>query len=500
MMRLGKLLKTPYFWFAAITASLAGIFSYAPQLTTLIQYPIQTDWQIAFYTAAYRLLFPVSVLVAAWRFRVRGGLVVCLLIGSVILSSVFVNSQFPNAWIDLGDIILGIVLSWVVGKQGEMKQRLEDTAAELKRQSATLRVEITQRKHAEDQYRLIAEHSADIIYKLAVREEKFTYVSPSAGRLLGYTEQEALIVKLADVLTPESYEKQRNQLMKDFQNGTTSSTLQLELIHKDGRVIPFEVHASFVYDEKGEPAEIVGVARDITERKKMEEQLIMQARLASIGQLTSGLAHELNNPLTSVISFSSLLLKKKFTEETKQDLKIINDEAQRIAGIVKNLLTFSRKQPQEKRPTKINECIRKVLEMRTYEQKVNNIRVNVHFDQDLPQVMANDSQLQQVFFNLVINAEFFMLEAHRKGTLDITTEKAGNYIRALFADDGPGIPGENMKRLFTPFFTTKAIGKGTGLSLSICLGIITEHGGRIWAESEPPKGATFIIELPLIRK
>ena len=360
--------------------------------------------------------------------------------------------------------------------------------------------DITARKQAEEQYRLIAEYSADVIYKLTIKEEQYTYVSPSVERLLGYTDREALALKLRDVLTPESYEKQRNELIKDLQNGTSYGTLQLEVIHKDGHIIPVEVHASLVRDEKGEPVEIVGVARDITERKKMEEQLIMQDRLASIGQLTSGLAHELNNPLTGVISFSALLLQRELPEDIRQDVKIINEEAQRTANIVKNLLTFARKQPQEKQPTNINECIQKVLELRAYEQKVNNIQVNVRFDPDLPLIMGNSSQLQQVFFNIVINAEFFMLEAHGKGTLTVTTEKAGNSVRALFADDGPGISKENMRHLFTPFFTTKEVGKGTGLSLSICLGIITEHGGRIWAESEPGKGTTFILELPIYNR
>lgn len=360
--------------------------------------------------------------------------------------------------------------------------------------------DITERKRSEEKYRLIAEYSADVIYKLSIKEEQFNYVSPSAERLLGYTEKEALAIKLRDVLTPESYEKQRNELQIDLRSGKPSSTLQLEVFHKDGYVIPFEVHASLVRDEEGEPVEIVGVARDLTERKKIEEQLIMQDRLASIGQLTSGLAHEINNPLTSVIGYSSLLLNRKLAEDIRQDLKVICNEAERIASIVKNLLTFARKQSQEKQPTNINECIQKVLEMRAYEQKVNNILVNFRLDPDLPQIMGNSSQLQQVFFNIVINAEFFMLEARRKGTLKITTEKAGNSVRALFADNGPGISGENMRRLFTPFFTTKEAGKGMGLSLSICLGIITEHGGRIWAESEPGRGTTFILELPIYKR
>ncbi len=491
-MRLGKLLRTQYFWYVAVMALLAGVCSYAPQLTTLIR----TDWQVDYYIAAYRLLFLLSVAIAAWRFGVKGGLVVCIVIGPVIFSSVLVNSRLPNAWIDFFAIALGIVFSLMVGKQGEMKQRLEETTAEISKQSAMLKLEISERKQAEEKYRLIAEHSADVIYKLNIKEEQFNYVSPSVERLLGYTDREALNLNLRDVLTPESYEKQYNEMVKDIQNGTFYSTLQLDVIHKDGRIIPFEVHATLVLDEKREPAEIVGVARDITERKKMEEQIIMQDRLASIGQLTSGLAHELNNPLTSVISFSSLLLKQEFTEETKQDLKIIYDEAQRIADTVKNLLTFTRRQSQEKKPTNINECIRTVLEMRAYEQKVNNILISEHLDTHLPQIIGSSSQLQQVFFHIVINAEFFMLEANKKGTLSITTEKAGNYIRATFTDDGPGISGENMKRLFTPFFTTKEVGKGTGLSLSICLGIINEHGGMIYANSEASKGATFTVELP----
>ena len=232
----------------------------------------------------------------------------------------------------------------------------------------------------------------------------------------------------------------------------------------------------------------------------MQEQLIMQDRLASIGQLTSGVAHELNNPLTGVIGFSELLLQRELPDDVKQDLKTINDEAQRTARIVKNLLTFARKQPEEKQPLDINESIQRVLELRAYEQKVNNIQVNTRFVPDLPQVMGNNSQLQQVFFNIVINAEFFMLQAHGRGTLTVTTEKAGDCVRASFADDGPGISEENMRRLFIPFFTTKEVGKGTGLGLSICQGIIAEHGGRIWAESELGKGATFILELPAYSK
>jgi PAS domain S-box-containing protein len=357
--------------------------------------------------------------------------------------------------------------------------------------------DISERKKAEEQYRLVTENSADVIYKLSIKDERYTYVSPSVKRLLGYTDEEALALTPRMILTAESYEHQISELMKDMKSGTIHRTLQLDAIHKEGYIVPIEVHGGFVYDENGEPVEIVGVARDITERKKMGEQIIMQDRLASIGQLTSGVAHELSNPLTSILSFSSFLLQKDLPDDVKQDLQTINDEAERIALMAKNLLAFARKQPREKQLLNINEGIKQVLELRAYEQKVNNIRVESILAADLPEIMANGPQLQQVFFNIIINAEFFMVKAHGKGVLTIKTEKAGDYVRASFNDDGPGISVTDQKQLFTPFFTTKEQGQGTGLSLSICMGIITEHGGRIWAESEPGKGSTFILELPV---
>jgi signal transduction histidine kinase len=145
----------------------------------------------------------------------------------------------------------------------------------------------------------------------------------------------------------------------------------------------------------------------------------------------------------------------------------------------------------------INGVIEKVLELRAYEQRVSNIQINTQFAPDLPEIMADYFQLQQVFLNIVINAEHFMIEAHKRGTLAITTERIGDTIRASFTDDGPGISKENLGHLFNPFFTTKEVGKGTGLGLSICHGIITEHGGRIYAESKLGKGTTFVVELPI---
>jgi PAS domain S-box-containing protein len=290
-----------------------------------------------------------------------------------------------------------------------------------------------------------------------------------------------------------------------------------EILPKNNTFDDFEVEHAFpsigrktmllnarrIYKEGNRRRRILLAIEDITERKRMkeqlliEEQLIITDRLASIGELASGIAHELNNPLTSVIGFSQLLLGKELPDDIREDIKVIHSEAQRTAEVMKNLLIFARRHAPVKRLVNINSVIEKVLTVRAYEQRVENIQVITRLAPDLPVTMADYFQLQQVFLNIIINAEHFMLEAHQRGTLTITTQRVGSTIRASFTDDGPGIAKENLGHLFDPFFTTKEVGEGTGLGLSICHGIITEHNGRIYAESEPGRGATFIVELPI---
>jgi PAS domain S-box-containing protein len=259
----------------------------------------------------------------------------------------------------------------------------------------------------------------------------------------------------------------------------------------------FHESASPLFSEKGEIIGSVNVARDITQQKRIEEQLIMTDRLASIGELSSGIAHELNNPLTSVIGFSQLLMEGDVPANMKEELGIVYSEAQRAAVIVKNLLTFARKHAPAKQLSQINTVVEDVLRLRYYEQKVNNIEVEKHLAVNLPEIMMDHFQMQQVFLNIIVNAESAMLEGRHRGKLILTTEKSEGVIRVTFADDGPGIAKENLKRIFDPFFTTKEVGKGTGLGLSICHGIVTEHGGKIYVMSENGQGTTFVVELPL---
>jgi PAS domain S-box-containing protein len=252
-----------------------------------------------------------------------------------------------------------------------------------------------------------------------------------------------------------------------------------------------------LFNEKGEITGSIIIARDVTLQKRIDEQLIVTERLASIGELSSGIAHELNNPLTSVIGFSQLLMEGDVPPEIKEELNTVYTEAQRAATIVKNLLTFARKHTPVKQMSQINRVVEDVLRLRTYEQKVNNIEIEKHLAENLPDIMMDHFQMQQCFLNIVVNAEFAMLEAHNEGKLIITTEQDGDIVRTSFTDNGPGISRENLKRIFDPFFTTKEVGKGTGLGLSICHGIVQEHGGKIYARSEKGQGATMIVELPL---
>ncbi|OGO19592.1 MAG: hypothetical protein A2Z15_07650 [Chloroflexi bacterium RBG_16_50_11] len=235
---------------------------------------------------------------------------------------------------------------------------------------------------------------------------------------------------------------------------------------------------------------------DISEERIKQERLYLTDRLASVGEMASGIAHELNNPLTSVIALSEMLAVQDVPEAMREDILAINSEAKRAAVVVKNMLSFARRHSPQKQLASINSIIEDVLKLRTHEHKVTNINIVCKMTADLPEIMVDLFQIQQVFINIILNAEQAMIEAHGGGTLTIATERAGNKVRVLFTDDGPGIDPQYLHRIFDPFFTTKGVGKGTGLGLSISYGIVTAHNGLIYAKSKIGEGATFIVELP----
>ncbi len=190
-------------------------------------------------------------------------------------------------------------------------------------------------------------------------------------------------------------------------------------------------------------------------------------------------------------------MRKNTDEKVTQDLERIHNEAQRAAKVIENLLTFARRREPAKEYSNINDIVQRALELRAYELKTGNIEVALDLAPSLPEIMVDFHQIQEVFLNIILNAEQVMIEANGGGKLTIKTGEIEDYIRISFTDDGPGIPAEHLDKVFDPFFTTRGERGGTGLGLSLCHGIVAEHGGKIYAKSKAGKGATFLVQLPL---
>jgi len=363
--------------------------------------------------------------------------------------------------------------------------------------------DITERKRMEEALRQSEENyralfDSSVIGTIVIDAEtmKLVMANQAAAKMFGLSSaEEALELDPLDFFHPEDKEKIVEIAEKNLFEQDSQHTYELRAVTKDGREIWISATGARIMHE-GRLAGLISFT-DITEQKRQNERLMMTDRLASIGELAAGTAHELNNPLTTITGFSQLLMEKEVSEDIRQDLKLIYSEAQRAANVTKNLLTFARKHTPVKQLNQINNIIEDILKLRAYEHKANGIEVKRQFAPNLPEILVDYFQMQQVFLNLIINAEYFITEAHNRGTLTIATKKQNSTVRISIADDGPGIPQENLSRLFDPFFTTKEAGKGTGLGLSICHGIVTEHGGQIYAKSQQGKGATIFVELPI---
>jgi two-component system NtrC family sensor kinase len=263
----------------------------------------------------------------------------------------------------------------------------------------------------------------------------------------------------------------------------------------DGRILTATLSAVTGAETKVEG--VVLVIADVTERRRMEEQLARTEKLSSLGQMITGIAHELNNPLASVLGYSQLVRAASHDEQLNRRLVVIHDEARRCQRIVRDLLSFARRHEPERRPLSLNEVTNSVLRLIGYQLRLDNIEVSADFDPGLPPVLGDPHELQQAILNLVTNAQHAIREAGRGGTIRFTTARSrSGGVTLAVADDGPGIPEQHVSRIFDPFFTTKKAGSGTGLGLSIVYGIITTHGGSIELQSRPGGGASFTITLP----
>lgn len=240
----------------------------------------------------------------------------------------------------------------------------------------------------------------------------------------------------------------------------------------------------------------IEVYRDITPERLLEDKVLQREKLAAVGQLVSGIAHELNNPLTAVTGYAQLLAGAPLPAEFAEKAERLRQEAERATRIVSNLLLFARGGKAEKQLVRVEDVLERSLSLRAYELKVENIEVVREFPSELPPVLADPHQLEQVFLNILLNAEQAILSAQNRGCITLRATAEGGRLRLLFSNDGPGIAPDLLPHIFDPFVTTKPAAEGTGLGLYISRSIVREHGGEIHAGSVPEGGARFIVELP----
>lgn len=360
-------------------------------------------------------------------------------------------------------------------------------------------------KDSEQRYRLIADKTADVIWQMDL-DLRFTYVNAAVYTVLGYRPEEYMGTCLSDHVEAEDLPVIAKVVMAGLQDGTAGADAMLEtrLRHKDGRMIPVEVHGSLILDDQGNPQRIQGTTRDVTQQRRISEQLQVSQRLEAVGQLAGGVAHDFNNLLTVINSGADLVLEELRPDDpVRVDLMEIRRAGQRAAVLTRQLLAFSRKQVLEPRPLNMDELVHDLLGM-LRRLLGEQIRIEVHSEPDLGVVRADPGQLEQVMVNLAVNARDAMPDG---GTLSIglgrvMIEEAradtvpGEYLMVSVSDTGIGMDKTTQAHIFEPFFTTKSVGKGTGLGLAMVWGIVKQSGGHVEVQSEVGVGTTFRIYLP----
>jgi PAS domain S-box-containing protein len=273
--------------------------------------------------------------------------------------------------------------------------------------------------------------------------------------------------------------------------------LELPFLRREGSMTRFVVHLSSMREKSGDSSSAVVVMTDVTEASLLQAKLAHAEKMAALGQLVSGVAHEVNNPLSGIVGFTDLLLENpELPEFARENLGIILQEAERTRLIVQNMLRFAREMPPQRELVQVNAVLRQTLKLRSYGMSNRNVEILERLAQNLPVVVADPHQLEQVFLNILNNAFDAIEQSGRPGRMEVETRARGENVEVHFRDNGPGI--SNADRIFEPFFTTKPVGKGTGLGLSICYGIIQAHDGEILCHNNPnAEGCTFLIRLPV---
>ena len=312
----------------------------------------------------------------------------------------------------------------------------------------------------------------------------------------GFEQRELLGRPLLELVAPGFASALSEALHKTLESQQVDN-LELEIVRRTGGAGKFSANLSPMRDEQGIVTSIVVVLTDITDSAVLRDKLVHAEKMAAVGQLVSGVAHEVNNPLTAILGFADLLMENpELPEAARKDLRVILQEAQRTKQIVQNLLSFARQMPPQRNALPLNPILRRTIQLRSYDFTSHGVEVIEHLDEGLPDVVGDAHQLQQVFLNILNNAYDAVHAVGRPARIEITSTLSGDSVEVSFSDNGNGI--SHPDKIFDPFFTTKEIGKGTGLGLSICYGIVQEHGGEILCHNNTGgQGATFIVRLPI---
>ena len=349
---------------------------------------------------------------------------------------------------------------------------------------------------AEANYRDLFDNANDFIFTLD-SNFRISSVNKVTLKTTGYRFDEVIEAPLTKFVTAQQLPRLYKLLKDRLKSSKAPATFELPILGKDQRETLLEVTIR-IQRKEHKPVSIHCIARDITHRRELEQQLQQTEKLSAIGRLVAGVAHELNNPLTAIIGYATLIQKSDIPPVYQEDLNIIFRQAQRARLIVRDLLTFARKFDLETSPIDINEVMSAGLSSVKPQIQAGAIQVITCLDFGLPQTLADPHQLEQVFVNLITNAVQILTPMQGPRRLTIETRQVEGLIKISIADNGPGIPNDIINRIFDPFFSTKQVGEGTGLGLSICFGIISEHKGRIWAENLAEGGAIFHITLPIV--
>jgi PAS domain S-box-containing protein len=326
---------------------------------------------------------------------------------------------------------------------------------------------------------------------------RYTFTSPRVKDVLGYEPEEYDMKELGERTHVEDRPALRALFGEIMASRQSFASLEIRVRHKQGEWRRIRCHFSPLFAETGRIDGIIISGRDVTELKRLEEQLIQAEKLAAMGQMLAGVAHELNNPLTAILGVTELLRERTgFDESAKRQLDLTHRQARRAARIVQNLLEFSRPAAPQKRPLDVNSVIERTLQLQEHSLRRNNVEVEFHSQPALQLVVGDGNQLIQVFLNLITNAEHAIREVRDSGRIQIRLGQLGGHVTVTVQDDGVGIPPEALPRIFDPFYTTKRPGGGTGLGLSICMSILREHGGSIDVETLPAGGSAFTVFLP----